>query len=319
MRDKLGVPDNDVLRVDRHVSSPSDFAYVSGSILEGFGNRRSDYDVFVVREQEGSTSPTAEMLELTWIDFEFWNRSRWDSLISTVNSCNTTDVMSLSAIRQPTLIAYYRVLIGEPVWNGPMFEEARRAFSRSRLSEVYARWAGLRAYYQLFLSRMFLEAGASTRAISAGKLVAAWSLEAFLAEAGESYVGSKWRFEKLRRGFGEGSSQFAKAWSLKAPGDRTPEDYLDDVAAYCTAHIRPLGDVTEVGLLLFTPHLVSGVRRAKLDGEDWLLAAHAGVPVEPFADVVLKLEKQDSNSWHRAPSDQVLKLLYLSSIGLVAW
>lgn len=220
---------------DRFVAEPSDIAYVSGSRLAGFGNARSDLDLFVVYEDPARAkgAPRMFILDEFRVDMERYSRAAVDEVARAVNEVDLADPAAVLGLAHATIDLYYRTAIAEPVANAEGFHALRQAFDPDRSREVYARWAACRAAALLAEARALLASPHPERAYLRARRALSLATDAFAAAHGDGYPSTKWCFVKLARRFGHDAPEFRRPWSLKARGDRTVEEYVAEVVAYC--------------------------------------------------------------------------------------
>lgn len=220
------------------ITGPEDVVFVSGSLVEGFGNENSDLDLFLVRK-EGEATPDPRLVLATvgvegaYVDYEVYNQANMAAISAAING---TDVAGFRAVWETSLDRidlYYRTAIAEPAYNAPGLRLLQRDFDREVAARLLAVWAGLRSAVKLQEARGSLDAGHARPALVAAQAAAAYACDSYLASEGEAYPNLKWRFEKIQRRFGRDSALYRRMWALKAPGTRGVTSYLDDVSAFC--------------------------------------------------------------------------------------
>lgn len=215
------------------VSSPEDIAYISGSLIEGFGNASSDIDVFLITAGDPAyNGPFGTALGDYYLDLEIFTRCGMQALSERLNVLDPSDLRAVWLTPLADLDLYYRTLIGEPRHNREGFDAMHEAFHREVAERLLAAWCGLRYAASVQHSQEELEAGQAIGAAIAAQAAAASALDAYLAEHGEAFPSLKWRQEKLARLLGKDSELYRRAWSMKAPGQREAAAYLADVAAF---------------------------------------------------------------------------------------
>ena len=215
------------------VSRPVDIVYISGSLIEGFGNPSSDIDVFLVTAAEPEyRGPFGSVLGDFYLDLEIYSRDQLLELSVRLNALNTAEFRHVWLTPLAELDLYYRTLIGEACHNRDRFEALRGTFRRDVIERLLGAWCGLRYVASLQHAREELDAGRSVNAALAGQAAAAFALDAYLAARGEAFPSLKWRFEKLARLQGAGSELYHRAWQIKAPGSQAAAAYLSAVAGF---------------------------------------------------------------------------------------
>jgi hypothetical protein len=215
------------------VSSPDDIVYISGSLIEGFGNQASDIDVFLITAGEPQYhGPFGSVLGDYYLDLEVYAREGMQALASRLNALDISDYRAVWLTPLADLDLYYRTLIGQACHNPGAFAAMRSDFSREVIERLLATWCGLRYAISLQQAREELDTRRLVEAALAGQAAAASALDAYLAAHGEAFPSLKWRFEKLARLHGASSDLYARAWPLKGAGSRDAGTYLDDVAEF---------------------------------------------------------------------------------------
>lgn len=215
------------------VSSPDDIAYVSGSLMEGFGNSSSDLDLFLVTTGDPTyNGPFGTALGDYYLDLEIFTRDGMQALTDRLNVLDPSDFRAVWLTPLFDLDLYYRTLIGEPCHNREGFDAMRVAFHQEVAERLLAAWCGLRYAASMQHAREELAEGRAVGAAIATQVAVASAIDAYLAARGEAFPSLKWRQEKLARLHGKDSDLYRRAWSLKAPGQREAPAYLGDVAAF---------------------------------------------------------------------------------------
>lgn len=233
-------PDTPIFDLDRlperekFVSDPSDIAYVSGSRLAGYGNARSDLDLFVVYKDaaRAKAAPRMFILDEFRVDMERYSLEAMHALAARLNEVELGNPEAVGALVHDDIDLYYRTAIGSPVHNPAGFDALATHFDRARGTEVYGAWSTLRAGTQLAEARAFLGTDHEERAYLRARRALSAAVEAVTAARGLGYPSPKWCFVKLAEVFGHEASEFREPWSLKARGDRSVEEYVAAVEAY---------------------------------------------------------------------------------------
>jgi uncharacterized protein involved in tellurium resistance len=220
------------------ITTPEDVAFVSGSIVEGFGNENSDLDLFLVRSWGEVTADPRLVLATvglgeTYIDYEVYNEANMAALAALINGTDVNDFRAVWSLPISRLDLYYRVAIAEPAYNPEGLERLKQAFSKDGAAARLAAWAGLRSAHAMRQARVLLGLGDGRHAYVAAQNACGYAVDSVMAREGEAYPNLKWRFEKVRRRFGVDSDLYQRAWSLKALGDRSIPEYIEAVAAFC--------------------------------------------------------------------------------------
>ena len=220
------------------ITTPEDVVFVSGSIVEGFGNENSDLDLFLVRVG-GEVTPDPRLvlatvgLGETYIDYEVYNEANMAAVAGQVNETDVTDFRAVWSLPLSRIDLYYRTAIAECAYNPDGLVRLQRSFSRDTLAECLAAWTGLNGAHALKQAQSLLAIGDGRHAYVAAQNACGYAVDSCMAREGEAYPNLKWRFEKVRRRFGIESELYERAWSLKALGDRGIPAYIEAVEAFC--------------------------------------------------------------------------------------
>jgi predicted nucleotidyltransferase len=215
---------------------PSDIIVVSGSRQEGFGNARSDYDIYVVTADDRTHDAGKVIVPVgqVYLDYQAYTRSQLLEIADSLETVDPSDLAAVSRLPLAKLDIHYRFLIAAPILNESEFMRLRARFSKTCIDALVESWCGIRAAARLDEAKRLLALGKRTGAYIAAQKAAAAATDSFLASRGESFPSFKWRFEKLRRSVGETDEMYQRPWSLKALGNREIEDYVREVARFCS-------------------------------------------------------------------------------------
>src|SRR5215470_7039397 len=111
-----------------------DIVFVSGSRLEGLGNEKSDYDVYVVQKDGRGGPPFVTIvLDGSYVVYETFNQSHFVRVADTLNALSPSDFAGVWKVSWHDLECYYRVVIGSPLGNAAAFAELQRRFNRQAI------------------------------------------------------------------------------------------------------------------------------------------------------------------------------------------
>jgi hypothetical protein len=261
------------------LTSKDDLVYVSGSRVEGLGNRYSDLDYFIVTPQDTDVFQQPVLQREYYIDCEYYSIDALKTLSETVRAASA-DPVAASELPLQDVDLYYRTAIGVPVIGGDALVDLTRGFDKALVSKVYASIAAKRARTYLISAKTDLWLGDRLLALFEARVAAEWATNFYLAERGEAYPNSKWRFEKAARHFGASSAEYARIWEVSNIGDRTVTSYVDAVneySAWCDVG-RPLEPVSAKYILgLDRLRRVDGIKGGKVGDEIVLSTAEGSV------------------------------------------
>jgi hypothetical protein len=221
------------------ITAPEDVVFYSGSLVEGFGNERSDLDLFLVRD-EGEATPDPRLVlstvgfEGSYVDYEVYNQANMARISGAINGTDVSDFRAVWETSLDRLDLYYRTAIAEPAYNPEGLRRLQADFRHDVAARLLQVWAGLRSVIKLQEACESLDAGYAPQSLIAAGWAAAYACDSYLASEGEAYPNLKWRYEKIARRFGRESVLYRRLWALKSPGTRGARAYLDDVTAFCS-------------------------------------------------------------------------------------
>lgn len=192
--------------------SPIVCAFVSGSLIEGIGNARSDLDVFVVTPH-GDVESAVDAVPFTFgearIDISYAEDIRVDTEVWTIHSIRVAakqlrevpldDRAAMTSMDERRLQLAHRIRIGVPTVHDEMFRSIQGLFDYARLAFVLC---------NRFLADYLNDAEDAAGAIGAGdggtalltsRAALGSVVDAYLAAHGETNAKPKWRVPKLRR------------------------------------------------------------------------------------------------------------------------
>jgi hypothetical protein len=201
----LGVAPGQLLRLQRLDEVRVSTAYVSGSLLDGFGNRGSDVDVFVITDEK-PRSPTvyADEFSITVdfaasrrIDYEYWSPRRVEALAEKQRSIDLSgDFSPVLQFAERSFI--HRIKIGAPILNPPVFERLRGGFDFARFQQYLVRDSIKQLDNALDDLCGLLEDEEWDVALFRARDVLGFAVDVWTAHRGITNPSPKWRLKKLR-------------------------------------------------------------------------------------------------------------------------
>jgi hypothetical protein len=220
------------------ITNPEDIVFVSGSLVEGFGNENSDLDLFLVR-QDGEATPDPRLVLATvgvegaYVDYEVYNLANMSVVSDHINKVDLSNFRAVWETPLDRIDLYYRTAVAQPVYNAEGLARLQRNFDRDTSARLLQAWAGLRSVIRLQEARESVDAGQEAQALVSAQAAAAYAADSYLPSEGEAYANLKWRYEKIERRFGRDSTLYQRLWALKSPGERDAGAYLEDVGTFC--------------------------------------------------------------------------------------
>lgn len=303
---------SEILEVANGVAE-GDSCLVSGSIIEGFGNKNSDIDLYVVKASQAIDESIAiGMRETRYVDCEYLQLESLSQLMVKVGSGDWESAFRLSRV---DLDRYYRLSIALPVRVAPAAADLLNQFDASTARSALEKWALLLAQSLLGRSAVMLTTGHVDAARLLAREAALWTAVSELALQGEGYVSAKWTAEKAARRYGRNSVDYS----------RLLDDYLrpgDDTSALI-ARVRTRINLPSEALELLntrTCRLAEGVSFVEGEGSSYLILPPRRVAeVAGFVALFCKL-LADGDSWSQAALALAAELKIASSdVASAAW
>ncbi|GEM_PF-3662979 len=218
--------------IDRWELQAEDVVLFNGSRVEGFGNVRSDVDLYVITPPGVRRAvPVHVDLDGFKLNVSMYSQDVMDRLAAQINAIDINDHVAVVALPRNNIDRYYRVPSSIVMHNAAGAARLRQHFSLDHAVGLYQRWSGLQAVRAL--DEAHTAAGSPVTATLHARRAFAFALDSFLAAHGEAFPSPKWRFEKLARCVGPADPLFRRAWALKSPGWPPPEAYVAQCAALC--------------------------------------------------------------------------------------
>lgn len=186
---------------DQGMGSPA-LAVAAGSVLAGFGNHRSDLDLFVLVENDRLTRfPIQSHEHGTLIDV---NIRRASAVRETTAALRTVPWPRFASVGEPgwnhrrrALNTANRLALGLPLVATPPWDAWYDALRRPWLAEVMEQWWTVEAHRLAQAARWLLDTRPMAAAARTREAVVA-ALSARAAAGGEIYFAAKWVGEKLK-------------------------------------------------------------------------------------------------------------------------
>lgn len=175
-----------------------DHLIASGSLVEGFGNSRSDVDLYLVRRIGSSRTPTQMSLaKHRYLDVEGVSVEALSERLARL-SRDTSDPATLAATRLKELDQLYRIGIGV-LMMGRSSDHPGLLVPVDAVRRCVAAWSALRAWAAVARSTLAAERNLLAAERENARLAAHLAIMSRLAEVGEGYPSLKWTAEKLHR------------------------------------------------------------------------------------------------------------------------
>jgi hypothetical protein len=217
--------------LDRLLTSTSadEVLVVSGSLIEGLGNGRSDFDFFVLSDDRPLDVPVRMAFAgASWLDIEYVRPRVLKELAGKFDRADPKNVADVLGLSRAELDRYYRLTIAVPVKGAYELEDI---FSLRIFGSVLKPWAIVQAGAFAARATIALANDEPTGATLYASYAAHLCVTGTLTDAGEFYPSLKYALEKAVRAYGPGAPEVAAIAELLQPtGDC--RDYVRRVCAY---------------------------------------------------------------------------------------
>lgn len=216
--------------VDRIVSAlPEDAScLLTGSLIEGLGNRNSDIDLYVVHGSGALANPVGlGMRRSRYVDCEYMTLSSLDALADQVGG----GWAALLDLPRAPVDRFYRVSVAVQARLAPGAGSVLGRFDKGAACRVGRDWSLLNAYRMLARGALHLASGSAHAAALHLRQAALWRSNSALSEAGEGYPAAKWVAEKAARRYGHGSARYRELTDPFLRPAGSPADRLAEVRA----------------------------------------------------------------------------------------
>jgi len=213
-----------------------DFVIASGSVVEGFGNRSSDIDLFVVREL---AAPSVECFlyepkSKRHVDITYVSKEEICQLLQRIRGVQAvpSDWVSLQRAAFPDIDIYHRLLIGVSLTD-PLGDDWRKyKFCRRSVGREIA-YQSIVAGRARWIDAVgaFLD-GQREHAAYVARVAFEHSVDAYAALNGETNPSPKWRWARLQRLAASGRDQLQIFQFFREAAGLTPRLSLEDLLRY---------------------------------------------------------------------------------------
>jgi predicted nucleotidyltransferase len=209
-----------VMQADVNLSAVMNFAhdvaYISGSVVEGFGNSASDVDLYVLTEMYPKL-PEGIKFGYTNQEYGYYNEVivyHYAYLADIRDMVNTGryDISAYNFIEYMEL--YYRCAIGIPLINEGKFSRITNSFSKQTACKAYSAYHKAKCIDDLKRIKILLTSQMELELLTYARSAISHAIDCWLAKNGEGYESKKFRFLKLERLCGVNSDMYRKCWNL---------------------------------------------------------------------------------------------------------
>ena len=199
----------------QYVDKTVETAFLTGSLVEGFGNVLSDLDILViVFDKTGYTVSPPENPVKKRVDVEVLERAEVDAFINHLTKMDISGKGFPGIMGEDELTVLHRICIGIPFFN----PEKALAIQELIDSTVLAKY--LTIYFQAHFRRMVEDAVGALQSEDFGtaffnaRSAFEYAVDAYIAFCGETNIRAKWRTKKLLK---HAPSLREKYWEIEVP------------------------------------------------------------------------------------------------------
>lgn len=208
--------------------------FLSGSVIEGYGNAESDLDLFVVYENavppvRSDITQESNLISMEYIadwrvDIESWSSKTISAIASRISQSDLKDVGACMAISLSDFNLAHSIRIGLPIQNEENFQHLQQALDIQHISSILTE-----RYLRFYYAAAEDAAGAIVSKQYGTALITArhsveFALDALMAFHQETNIKEKWRFQKLAK-LGM-PLLLERYWQLETASLPTQEDVL---------------------------------------------------------------------------------------------
>lgn len=199
--------------------------FVSGSIIEGYGNAESDLDVFVVYPNEvpslrtdidmETNSISLEYISEQRLDIEHWSKDQVIAVSERIRQCSPDDWENCFHFSYNDIEFAHSLRIGLPIQQTDHFVQLQQAFDFEQVSHIITmKRVGLYHSVQEDAAGAIASKQEGTALLMA-RYALQLAIDAWLASQGETNAKDKWRFFKLQKA---DPKILTRYWELETQG-----------------------------------------------------------------------------------------------------
>ncbi len=199
----------------QYVDEKAEAAFLTGSLVEGFGNVLSDLDILVIVGKKSDctmSSPSSGAPVKRRVDLEVWEHTEVDDAILNLGKMNVSGEGFPGVMKEKELDLLHRLRIGIPLYNPEAACTIQARIDTDKLCTYLA------IYFQAHFRRMLEDAMGALQsedfdtAFFNARSTLEYALDAYLAFCGETNIRAKWRTKKLLK---HAPSLFEPYWNFE--------------------------------------------------------------------------------------------------------
>lgn len=230
-------------------NAQTDTMYYSGSKQDGFGDRYSDIDIYMLCEDNQIPADDEIMLPILgvkfgyniyndeklgyWVEMTPYSMSWARNTIRKINSIALDDYESISNLSYREYDMYYRLVIGTPIVNSKVFYDVQGKTSKEHICRVLSIRKGINAAKNFNYAKLLVGESEYEQAYYYAQAAVEYAIDHYLCNMGEGYPGGKVKFRKMERLWGKDSEFEKKATKMIGLGGRQFRDYCIEAFDFC--------------------------------------------------------------------------------------
>ncbi|MBU7048146.1 MAG: hypothetical protein HXS54_17055 [Theionarchaea archaeon] len=199
----------------QYVHEKAETAFLTGSLVEGFGNALSDLDILVIvyNKSDYTVSPPENPMQKR-VDVEVLEHAEVDSAVYHLSTMDITGKGFPGIMKEDELTVLHRLCIGIPFFNLENAYTIQKSIDCTYLAKY------ITIYFQAHFRRMVEDAVGALQSEDFGtaffnaRSAFEYAVDAYLAFHGETNIRGKWRTKKLLK---HDPSLMEKYWKFEAP------------------------------------------------------------------------------------------------------
>jgi hypothetical protein len=209
--------------------------FLSGSVLEGYGNTESDLDVFIIYSDQvpsQGVTYTRESYDISFeyisnwrLDVESWAKEQVFSVAQRLDRCSSEDRNACINVAFSDIQMAHRVCVGVPIRHPECFERLREAFDFEHLSHIIMTRCLVFCDGTTEDAAGAIDSEQHGAALLTSRQSVQLAIDALLAAHGETNPKDKWRFFKLEK-LGD-PTLLERYWALETSNISHQDDVLE--------------------------------------------------------------------------------------------
>jgi len=204
-----------------------DIAYVSGSVIEGFGNPHSDLDIFVIKNRiehcEAQFRYSDYLIHIVHIhntrfDIEYHSMEKVQTYLEIANSFNESSLECTENLNISKLDFLHRMRIARPLYGADRLLELQKAIPVEKVCACLKHWRIRSFNAHLMDCTGMLEIGDLDTCVMWARQTLCDAIDVCLAVHLDTNPVEKWRFRKLERIYGTDSEMYQRFRDLMTRG-----------------------------------------------------------------------------------------------------